>query len=115
MNLRAYINSSSAEDLKLLENSRECLNKMKGLFFEDNLEYKDYPIFNYTEAELEYYEALFFYNNDEIPSASIKILHATNRAYRVKEKQTKMDKSFTHIIPLIDDLRIKIFKKMNII
>lgn len=103
------------KDFRILKEARKYLSSMKSIFDENNFIYANYTIPNYTEAELEYHEALYFYETGDKTNASVKILHATNRAYQVKERYTNMDEVFKGIIHEIDQLRITIFKGMGII
>lgn len=112
MSLRHYL---VQKDIHILKDAREYLNSMKKLFVENDLIYENYTIPNYTEAELEYLEAKYFFESGDTKSASVKILHATNRAYQVMERYTKMDDVFKSVILDIDQLRIKIFKALKII
>lgn len=100
---------------ELLGEARRHLQQMKSLYAQHRLVYDDYPIPNYTEAELEYFEALQCFQNGQLSQSSVKIVYATNRAYHVKEKTTQMDYIFKSIIEDIDKLRTDIFRRLKII
>jgi len=103
------------KDDELLRESRAHLLKLKTNVERAGLQYDDYPTFNHTEAELEYYEALQYYLCGSIADAHRKIVAATERVLVFQKQKAAMDPHFLSVIPLINELRKTIFIKKGII
>lgn len=104
-----------SKDDKLLSESRSHLLKLKADIERAELLYDDYPTFNHTEAELEYYEALQYFLRGNVAAAHLKIVAATERVLVFQKQKAAIAAHFLNVIPLIDSLRKTIFIKKGII
>jgi len=67
------------KDIALVSLARNFLDEIKLIFSSISLEYNNYPTYSATEFEIEYYEALNFYELGEMSKAHQKVINANSR------------------------------------
>ena len=83
MNLRKH-DMYHPGDFTLTEIARQCIDEIKSLFDTIDLIYDDHPTYSATEFEIEYYEALHYYQSVEMSKAHQKIVNARARINLLK-------------------------------
>jgi hypothetical protein len=102
-------------DERVLIEARLSIKEIKERVKEMNLSYDTLSVYNFTEAELEYFEALNLYNNNSLTEAHVKILHATSRLGMAIKTPTSMSEKFMGIVNDIEELRRIIFYKKGVL
>lgn len=129
-NIIAITNSILDSKIRIIELSQEkelsfeYLKEARALLIEikeiglsvgiDKDNYNKYPTLNHTETELEYYESLLFYKNDQLNEAKNKIVEAAFRSYNFIDQHSLIPGNFSKITHSIKDLRYKIFESLGL-
>jgi len=101
------------QDLGYLRFAREAIDRIKQLFTENSMEYEKHAVYNNTEAEIEYYEALYYYSRNEMTLAHNKIIYANKRMaiFNKIRKRTAISDRFSSIGNHINQLTTEIITK----
>ncbi|GGB17776.1 hypothetical protein [Puia dinghuensis] len=111
---RKYALMNFSQDA-LLQQARGAIEELKIFCGDAGLDYSSLAIYNFTEAEIEYYEALQYWEKDNLPEANLKILDATDRLYAVKRIEVAMHDSFKEIAVRVEELRNRIFIRRGVL
>jgi hypothetical protein len=114
------LKSNNIESVKNNEVLFELRNYMDIMKYEvktklHNINYNKYVTFIHTEAKLEYYEALYLFENKKYTEALNKISHSTKKAYYFENSSYLTKDRFEEILKQTASLRMKIFKALNYI
>lgn len=114
ISLRIY-EHEVVKDFSRIEEARGFLDRAKELFTITNLIYNNFPIFSATELEIEYYEALNYYEKESYSLAHQKIINAVNRKVILDQNisKTPIDSRFLTINKKINELSGQIFKHIS--
>lgn len=85
MHVRKYENLIGKKDYSLIETARECIVEIKSLFNTIQLIYNEHATYSATEIEIEYYEALHYFENSMLSTAHEKIINASTRFNMLKK------------------------------
>ncbi|WP_343303061.1 hypothetical protein AAHN97_16020 [Chitinophaga niabensis] len=86
MHVKKYLlDPESKRNEDLISTGRRCIDEIKMLYKDIQLDYDTHPVYSLTEIEIEYYEALHYYNKGIMGEAHKKIFSAIFRVKKVKE------------------------------
>ena len=104
-------------NIDFIEESREYLNFIKNQAEKElnDIDYFSLETINHTESELEYYEALQYYNNKEYIESAVKLNYTVDRLKVISNSKTLIEERFRIIESKINDLRYKNLIALDII
>ncbi len=116
LKIRKNLEKKDEISQNVLSKLRDLLKEIKCYINRLNLEISDYKTINHTEAELEYYEALYLYKLEKFNAALYKINKSTERIMLFDSSGILVPDNFkSDIISKVNILKMDIYKKLKYI